>query len=139
MCSAVVYQLVCMGLRVSILSSCVISGDNTFLVDGAGVVSFRTEEQLPLRGRSLPSVISFSVWLSYSSRCLTRLLCPIASCLGACLVDVDGMLAEVTCDSFVDVSGGTRCPTWLVPVPGGDDIVCADGLCDDETCCEGEL
>ena len=61
--------------------------------------------------------------------------------VGACGVDFDRILAaEVTCDSFVDVSGGTRCPTWLVPVRGGDDIVCADGMCDDETCCEeGEL
>ena len=60
MCSAVVYQLVCMGSRVSILSSCVISGDNTILVCGPGVVPL-VQEQLPLRGRSLPSVISFSV------------------------------------------------------------------------------
>ena len=39
------------------------------------------------------------------------------------------------CDSYVDSGGYTLCPIGLEPVSGGDEVVCADGPCDDDTCC----
>ena len=39
------------------------------------------------------------------------------------------------CDSYVDSDGYTLCSIGLEPISGGDEVVCADGPCDDDTCC----
>ncbi|CAM9524869.1 unnamed protein product [Ectocarpus sp. 6 AP-2014] len=57
---------------------------------------------------------------------------PETCCQGSVVVRV---VRTVTCNLFVDASGGTLCDEGYVPIAGGNTIAC-DTACDVATCCQ---